>query len=94
MKNLSLLSTKKLIKGQIYTNKFLNITKYRKNQKNFGNFKKSLVKMTLHVNIYTSKIMRMPMIVNICRASHDARAIARYRTVTHVNKKKRGLGQS
>ena len=50
--------------------------------------------MTLHVNIYTSKIMQMPMIVNICRASHDARAIARARTATHVNQKKGGLGQS
>ena len=88
MKNLSLLSTKKLIKGQIYSNKFLNITKYRKNQKNFGNFKKSSEKMTLRVNIDMSKIMQMAMIVNICRAWHDVWAIAHARTVTHANKKK------
>ena len=44
--------------------------------------------MALRVNIDMSKIMQTPMIVNICRAWHDVRAIAHARTVTHANKKK------
>ena len=44
--------------------------------------------MALRVNIDMSKIMQTPMIVNICRAWHDVRAIAHARTATHANKEK------
>ena len=60
MKNLPLTRTKKLIKNQICSSKFLSIIKY-KNQKNLKTLKNHREKMSVRVNVRMSKIMCMPV---------------------------------
>ena len=57
VKNLFLPGTNKLIKGQIYSSKFLNSIKLEELEK-FLKLKNHREKMSVRVNVYMSKIMR------------------------------------
>ena len=57
VKNLFLPGTNKLIKGQIYSSKFLNSIKLEELEK-FLKLKNHREKMSVHVNVCMSKIMR------------------------------------